>query len=94
MYGMPNSGKLFSDELTYWLIYEAGFNQSKYKISVYYKYARDVSKLVVLSYVDDYVYWYTSEKLGNLFVDTLEQKIPCELTRICTLVYVNQDITT
>ena len=73
MYGMPNSGKIFSDELTYWLIYEAGFNQSKYKISVYYKYARDVSKLVVLSYVDDYVYWYTSEKLVNLFVDTLEK---------------------
>ena len=25
----------------------------------------------VLSYVDDCVYWYTSEALGKLFVDTL-----------------------
>ena len=35
---MPNSGKLFADELTRWLL-EAGFIQSKCHISIYYKYA-------------------------------------------------------
>ena len=40
-------------------------------MSIYYKYAPDVSKIVVLSYVDDCVYWYTNEDLGKCFVDTL-----------------------
>ena len=56
MYGMTNSGKLFADELTEWLL-EAGFIQSKFQMSIYYKYAPDGSKIVVLSYVDDFVYW-------------------------------------
>ena len=38
---------------------------------IYYKYAPDGSKIVVLSYVDDYVYWYMNEDLGKWFVDTL-----------------------
>ena len=29
MYGMTNSGKVFADYFTVWLIYEAGFKQSK-----------------------------------------------------------------
>ena len=33
-------------------------------MSIYYKYAPDGSMLVVLYYVDDCVYWYTSEELG------------------------------
>ena len=70
MYGMTNSGKLFADELTEWLI-EEGFMQSKCQMSIYYKYAPDGSKIVVLSYVDDCVYWYTNEDLGEWFVDTL-----------------------
>ena len=70
MYGMTNSGKLFSDELTEWLI-EAGFIQSRWHMSIYYKYAPDGSKFFVLSYVDDCVYWYTNEDLGKRFVDTL-----------------------
>ena len=37
---------------------------------IYYKYAPDGSKMVVLSYVDDCVYWYTNEDLGKWFVDT------------------------
>ena len=53
MYGMTNSGKLFSDELANWLIDEAVFKQSHFQMSIYYKYAPDGSKLVVLSYVDD-----------------------------------------
>ena len=61
MYGINNSGNLFDYELTNWLIYEAGFNQSKYQISVYYKYAPDGSRLFLLSYVDACVYCYTSE---------------------------------
>ena len=70
MYGMTNSGKLFADELTEWLL-EAGFIQSQFQMSIYYKYAPDGSKIVVLSYVDDCVYWYTSEDLGKWFVNNL-----------------------
>ena len=40
-------------------------------MSIYYKYAPDGYKIVVLSYVYDCVYWYTNEDLGNWFVDTL-----------------------
>ena len=60
MYGMTNYGKLFSDEFTEWLL-EAGFIKSQCQMSIYYKYAPDGSKIVVLSYVDDCVYWYTNE---------------------------------
>ena len=38
MCGMTNSGKLFADELTEWLI-EAGFIQYQCQMSIYYKYA-------------------------------------------------------
>ena len=55
MYGMTNSVKLFANELTEWLI-EEGFVQSQCQMSIYYKYAPDGSKIVVLSYVDDCVY--------------------------------------
>ena len=58
MYSMNNDGKLFADEITNWLIDELGFNKYKYQMSVYYKYETYGSKLVVLSYVDDCVYWY------------------------------------
>ena len=44
-------------------------------MSIYYKYAPDGSKMVVLSYVDDCVYWYTNEDLGKLFVYTLGNRI-------------------
>ena len=65
MYGMTNSVKLFVDQLTEWLL-EAGFIKHQYQISIYYKYAPDVTNIVVLSYVDDCVYWYTPEALGNV----------------------------
>ena len=67
---MNNSGKLFAGELTERLL-EAGFIQSQCQMSIYYKYAPDGSKIVVLFYVDDCVYWYTNEYLGKWFVDTL-----------------------
>ena len=70
VYGMTNSGKLFDDELTEWLL-EAGFIQSQCQMSIYYKYAPDGSKIVVLSYVDDCVYCYKNEDIWKLFVDTL-----------------------
>ena len=70
MYGMTNSGKLFADDLTEWLIKEV-FVQSKFQMSIYYKYAPDGSKIVVLYYVDDCVYWYANEDLGKWFFDTL-----------------------
>ena len=70
MYGMTNSGKLFADELTECLL-KAGFIQTQCQMSIYYKYAPYGSKVVVLSYVDDCIYWYTNEDLGKWFVDTL-----------------------
>ena len=66
MYGMTNYGKLFSDELPEWLL-EAGFIQSQYQMSIYYKYAPDGTKFFFLFYVDDCVYWYTSKALKKWF---------------------------
>ena len=74
MYRMNNNEKLFSDELTNWQIYESGFNLSKCQMSIYYKYAPDGSKLVMLYYVDECIYWYTSEELVKWFVDTLGKR--------------------
>ena len=73
MYGMTNSWKLFADDLTEWLL-ESGFIKSQFQMSIYYKYAPDGSKIVVLSYIDDCVYWYTNEDIGKWFVDTLEHR--------------------
>ena len=73
MYGMSNYGKMFADELTEWLKKE-GFVQSQCQMSIYYKYASDGSKIVVLSYVDDCVYWYTNEDIGKCCVDTLGKR--------------------
>ena len=70
MYVMTNCGKLFANELTNWLVYEVGFKQSQCKIPIYYKYAPYVSKLFVLSYLDECLYWYKYEELGKRFVDT------------------------
>ena len=70
MYGMNNSGKLFSDELTE-LLLEAGFIQYQCQMSIYYKYTPDGSKCFVLYYVNDCVYFYTNEDLEKWFVDTL-----------------------
>ena len=67
---MNGSRKSFADEITNWLIDEADFNHSKCQIPLYYKYELDCSKLVVFSYVDVFVYWYTYEELGEWFVDT------------------------
>ena len=41
---------------------------------IYYKYAPDGSKIVVLSYVEDCVYCYTNEDIGKWFVDTLQKR--------------------
>ena len=70
---MTNSGKLFADELTEWLL-EADFIQSQCQMSIQYKYAPYGSKTVVSSYVDDYVYWYTNEDIGKWFLDTLGKR--------------------
>ena len=40
-------------------------------MSIYYKYILDGTRIVVLSYVDECVFWYTSEAIGKWFVDTL-----------------------
>ena len=70
MYGMTNSGKLFSGELTEWLL-ESGFIQYQFQMFICYKYAQDGTKINVLYYVDNCVYWYTSKDIGKWFVDTL-----------------------
>ena len=62
MYCMTNYGNLFADELTEWLL-ETGFKQCQCQMSIYYKYAPDGIKNVVLSYVEDFDYWYTYEDL-------------------------------
>ena len=67
---MTNSGKLFSDELTEWLL-EADFIQYQFQMSIYYKYAPDGTKIVVLSYVEEFLCWYTYEAFGKWFVDSL-----------------------
>ena len=73
MYGITNYGKLFSDELTEWLL-EAGFIRYQCQVSIYYKYEPYGSKIVVLSYFYDCVYWYTSETLGKWCVYTLVKR--------------------
>ena len=73
MYGMTNSGKLFADELTEWLL-EAGFIQYQCQMSIYCNYAPDGSKIVVLSYVYDCVYWDTYEAIGKWSVDNLGKR--------------------
>ena len=70
MYGMTNSGKLFADDLTEWLL-EAVFIQSQCQMSIYYKYTPYGKNILVLSYVDACVYWYNYETLVKWFVDTL-----------------------
>ena len=67
---MDKYGKLFADELTEWLL-EAGFIQSQCMMSIYQKYVPDGTTIVYLSYVYDFVYWYTYEDIGKLFVDLL-----------------------
>ena len=51
MDSMNNSGNLFDDELTEWLL-EAGFIQSQCQLSIFYKYAQYGSKIGVLCYVE------------------------------------------
>ena len=63
---MTKSGKLFADELTDWL-HEAGFIRYQWHMYIYYKYEADGTKIAVLSYDDDYVYWYASEAPGKWF---------------------------
>ena len=64
MYGMNKYWKLYAYELTEWLL-ESGFIQYQCQMYIYYKYAPDGTNIVVISYVDDCVYWYNSEALGN-----------------------------
>ena len=63
---MTNCGKFFSGDLTEWLI-ESVFIQYQLQMSIYYKYAIDGTKIVVISYVDVCGYWYTYEALGKCF---------------------------
>ena len=79
MYGMNNSKKLFSDKLTYWIINESVFNKSQYQMYINYKYAPDGSKLVVLYYVEEWVYWYIYDEIVKWFVDKLGNRFHVRL---------------
>ena len=59
IYGMTDYGKLFYDEINNCLIDVTVFKQSQCQMYIYYKYATYGYKLVVLSYVDYCLYWYT-----------------------------------
>ena len=48
-------------------------------MSIYYKYAPDRSKIVVLYYVYDCAYLYTNEDLGKWFVDHLGKRFHVDL---------------
>ena len=85
---MNNSGGLFFDQLTEWLL-EAGFIQYKYQMSIYYNRAPYGTNIVVLYYVDYCLYWYTSDDIGKWHVDTLGKRLHVNLLGICTLVHVN-----
>ena len=73
MYGMTNYGNLYADDLIE-LFIEEGSIQYQCQMYIYYKYATDGTITVVLSQVDDCVYWYTSEAPVKWFVDTLEKR--------------------
>ena len=62
------------DQARYATSIKEGFIPSQCQMSIYYNYAPDGSKIVVLSYVDGCVYWYTNEDLGKWFVDTLGKR--------------------
>ena len=49
-------------------------------------YAPYGSKLVLLYYVDDCVYWYTYDELRKWFVDKLGKRLKIKLPRIFKLV--------
>ena len=72
MYGMTNYGRLFADELTEWFL-ESGFIQYQCQMYIYYNYTPDKKNIVVSSYIDDCVYWYTRKALGKWFVYTLRK---------------------
>ena len=78
MYNTTNFGKLFAGELTEWL-FQAGFIQSKYQMSIYYKYVPYGTKSVVLYNVDDFLYWYTYEYPEIWLIDTLGNKFHVKL---------------
>ena len=56
------------------MIKESVFKKSQFHIPISYKYVLDAGKIVVLSYVDDCVYWYKSEALVKWFVGTLRKR--------------------
>ena len=85
---MTNSGKLFSDELTQWLLEAGLFNINVRCLSIiimnhtgkqlFYLMLMIVSICIVM-------------KLLENFCGYFREDIPCELLGICTLVHVNRN---
>ena len=67
---MTNSGNVFSDELTEWLL-ESGSIKSHCQMSIYYKYTPHGTNIIVLYYVDNCVYWCSYESLRKWFVENI-----------------------
>ena len=48
-------------------------------MSIYYKYAPDGTKTVILSYVENCVYWYLCGVIGKRFVDNIGNRFHVKL---------------
>ena len=76
MYGMTNSGKLFADELTEWLL-EAGFmDQARYAISIVAKYldtatVKVITKLYKITLTYDMIFTKTDVSTSDKQVHKL-----------------------
>ena len=87
MYGMNNSGKLFADELTEWLL-DSGFIEYQCQMSIYYKYAPDEkNRLFYLMLMTLYICILL--KLLEMVCGCYRKEIMCEIIGISTLVHVN-----
>ena len=85
VYGITNSGKLFSDELTQWL-HEAGlFNLNFRYLSIISMHKMEKNIYLMLIIVSIGIVM----KLLEIVCGYFREDIPCELLGICTLVNVN-----
>jgi hypothetical protein len=77
MYGMMLSGKYWYQELMDWLLAE-GFNQSTVMKCLFWKVYSDGSIVFVLDYVDDMLYYGTSEITLKDFETNLSNRFALE----------------
>jgi len=78
MYGMTYSGKYWFQELREWLVDE-GFKQSIICPCLFSKVFTDKSIVKLLDYVDDMLYFGTSEATLKPFCDSLTSRFDVEM---------------